>query len=56
VVLMDLRMPGTDGVSAIGRLAERGVTARVLVLTTDDTDSAHPRYRGRLPARRSRPT
>ena len=39
VVLMDLRMPGTDGVSAIRRLAERGVTARVLVLTTYDTDS-----------------
>ena len=39
VVLMDLRMPGTDGVTAIRRLAERGVTARVLVLTTYDTDS-----------------
>jgi len=39
VVLMDLRMPGTDGVSAIRRLAERGVTARVLVLTTYDSDS-----------------
>jgi DNA-binding NarL/FixJ family response regulator len=38
VVLMDLRMPGTDGVSAIRKLAERGVTARVLVLTTYDTD------------------
>ena len=35
---MDLRMPGTDGVSAIRKLAERGVTARVLVLTTYDTD------------------
>jgi DNA-binding NarL/FixJ family response regulator len=39
VVLMDLRMPGTDGVTAIRRLAECGVTARVLVLTTYDTDS-----------------
>jgi DNA-binding NarL/FixJ family response regulator len=39
VVLMDLRMPGTDGVSAIKRLVERGVTARILVLTTYDTDS-----------------
>jgi CheY-like chemotaxis protein len=38
VVLMKLRMPGTDGVSAITRLSERGVTARVLVLTTCDTD------------------
>lgn len=39
VILMDLRMPVTDGVSAIRELAERGVTARVLVLTTYDTDS-----------------
>jgi DNA-binding NarL/FixJ family response regulator len=39
VVLMDLRMPGTDGVRAIGMLRERGVPARVLVLTTFDTDS-----------------
>ncbi|MEQ4206510.1 response regulator transcription factor [Actinopolymorpha sp. B9G3] len=39
VVLMDLRMPGVDGVSAIGQLAERGSAARVLVLTTYDTDS-----------------
>jgi DNA-binding NarL/FixJ family response regulator len=39
VVLMDLRMPVLDGVSAIRLLAERGVTARVLVLTTFDTDT-----------------
>jgi DNA-binding NarL/FixJ family response regulator len=39
VVLMDLRMPGTDGVTAIRRMAERGIAARVLVLTTYDTDS-----------------
>ena len=39
VILMDLRMPGTDGVSAIKRLVERGTTARILVLTTYDTDS-----------------
>lgn len=39
VVLMDLRMPGTDGVTAIKELARRGVAARVLVLTTYDTDS-----------------
>ncbi|MEV4803995.1 response regulator transcription factor [Nonomuraea sp. NPDC049421] len=38
VILMDLRMPGTDGVTAIRMLAERGSTARVLVLTTYDTD------------------
>ncbi|MED7929253.1 response regulator transcription factor [Nonomuraea sp. LP-02] len=38
VILMDLRMPGTDGVTAIKRLAELGIGARVLVLTTYDTD------------------
>jgi DNA-binding NarL/FixJ family response regulator len=39
VVLMDLRMPVMDGVTAIKALTERGVPARVLVLTTYDTDS-----------------
>ncbi|MFI9840842.1 response regulator [Nonomuraea sp. NPDC051941] len=39
VILMDLRMPGMDGVSATRELAERGSEARVLVLTTYDTDS-----------------
>ncbi|MEO3752703.1 response regulator transcription factor [Streptomyces sp. B6B3] len=39
VVLMDLRMPGGGGVAAIAELARRGVRARVLVLTTYDTDS-----------------
>lgn len=39
VVLMDLRMPTMDGVTAIRQLAERGVASRVLVLTTYDTDS-----------------
>jgi DNA-binding NarL/FixJ family response regulator len=39
VILMDLRMPGMDGVTAIGELARRRVPARVLVLTTYDTDS-----------------
>ncbi|MET7328270.1 response regulator transcription factor [Nonomuraea sp. NPDC005650] len=39
VILMDLRMPGMDGVSAIRELAELGIGARVLVLTTYDTDS-----------------
>jgi DNA-binding NarL/FixJ family response regulator len=39
VILMDLRMPGMDGVTAIAELARRGNKARVLVLTTYDTDS-----------------
>jgi DNA-binding NarL/FixJ family response regulator len=39
VVLMDLRMPRMDGVTAIKRLCELGLTTRVLVLTTYDTDS-----------------
>jgi len=40
VVLMDLRMPGGDGVTAIRELAERAPDTRVLVLTTygDDAD------------------
>ncbi|NJP90152.1 response regulator transcription factor [Nonomuraea sp. FMUSA5-5] len=36
VVLMDLRMPGLDGVSAIRRIG--GTGPKVLVLTTFDTD------------------
>jgi DNA-binding NarL/FixJ family response regulator len=39
VILMDLRMPGMDGLTAITELAKQGVTAHVLVLTTYDTDS-----------------
>jgi DNA-binding NarL/FixJ family response regulator len=39
VILMDLRMPGMDGVTTIRALKEQGFTARVLVLTTYDTDS-----------------
>ncbi|GAB3835332.1 response regulator [Dactylosporangium cerinum] len=38
VILMDLRMPAMDGVTAIKELIRVGVTARVLVLTTYDTD------------------
>jgi DNA-binding NarL/FixJ family response regulator len=39
VIVMDLRMPRTDGVTAIRELAQRGVRAKVLVLTTYDTDN-----------------
>ena len=38
VILMDLRMPGMGGVQAIARLRELGHPARVLILTTYDTD------------------
>jgi DNA-binding NarL/FixJ family response regulator len=39
VILMDLRMPELDGVGAITALAAAGIPARVLVLTTFDTDA-----------------
>lgn len=39
VVPMDLRMPGGSGVDAIRERGRRGVRAKVLVLTTYDTDS-----------------
>jgi len=38
VVLMDLRMPGGDGVTAIRALAEQGSRARVLAMATYDGD------------------
>nr|WP_269330281.1 response regulator transcription factor [Kineosporia babensis] len=38
VVLMDLRMPGGGGAEAIATLTRRGSQARVLVLTTYETD------------------
>jgi DNA-binding NarL/FixJ family response regulator len=38
VVLMDLRMPGMDGVSAIAAMTHEGLPASVIVLTTYDTD------------------
>ncbi|MEV0380975.1 response regulator transcription factor [Nonomuraea sp. NPDC050643] len=39
VVLMDLRMPGLDGVGAIERLSAAHPEIRVVVLTTYDTDA-----------------
>jgi len=38
VVLMDLRMPGTDGVSATAQISRRQPGVHVLVVTTYDTD------------------
>lgn len=38
VVLMDIRMPGVDGLTAIELLQRRGLQAQVIVLTTFDAD------------------
>jgi DNA-binding NarL/FixJ family response regulator len=38
VVLMDIRMPGMDGVAATRELADAGSPARILILTTFEDD------------------
>ena len=39
VILMDLRMPGTDGVTAIQAIKAARASANILVLTTYDSDA-----------------
>jgi DNA-binding NarL/FixJ family response regulator len=38
VLLLDVQMPGVDGLAAMERIAESGVRTRVLMLTTFDLD------------------
>lgn len=43
VILMDLRMPGVDGITAIGQVLSARSEAKILVLTTfDDDDHLYP--------------
>ena len=38
VILMDVRMPGVDGIEATRRLTEAGVPGKIVILTTYDLD------------------
>lgn len=38
VVLMDVRMPGIDGIEATRRLTEAGMSGKIVILTTYDLD------------------
>lgn len=38
VLLMDVRMPGTDGITATEQIASQGETPRIIMLTTFDLD------------------
>lgn len=40
VILMDVRMPGVDGLEATQQIVARGLSARILILTTFDLDEA----------------
>lgn len=43
VILMDLRMPGVDGITAIGQVLSARAESKILVITTfDDDDHLYP--------------